>query len=719
MTASLRRALGCAAFIVATLSCTLSLAAQSSLDGPPFSADPKSLLADARKVDAKDFNIVYLLDEATITFESDGRVKSVLRQIDYIATADGVDGAGTASASWAPWYDEKPTIAARVITKDGVVHTLDPKAITEATADKEPDMFSDQRVVRAPLPGVAEGAIIEKVITLEGRSPIAGAGKYGLFLFGSSVPFERQRLVLDTAASVVPRIVNKAGFEPRTTEQNGRKRIVFEKGHTDAFDDDEQYLPADELTLPYVAYATGTSWHDIARNYSAIVDKQIAVDGDLKSIVTSAVGTATDRAAIIAKLLDMIEKDVRYAGVEVGDGSIVPRPPKSVLQKKYGDCKDKATLLVALLRTAGIPAHVALLDAGYGFDTVAELPGADHFNHAIVAVDAVGDAPILWIDPTDEFARPGQLPAEDQGRMALIATEETAALTRTPEASSSANRYIQTRTFTLPEEGKAHVTEVSEGTWAEDATLRRNCATTAKKEYRESLEKSAASYYVAPKLDSYEAGEPHDFAKPFHLTLQVSKSKSGIVTSGNADVLIPTYDIVSMLPSFLRNYEEKTTEAKAAKPEKPRHHDFLIPLPSTQEWRYRIIPAPGFVARTLPHNETTKLGTNTLTTEYAADHEGAVVATLVFDSGKRRLTPSELEETRVAVSKLARSEGVHIGFEAIGQTKLNAGDIGAALAEFRKLAVLHPKEAQHHIELARALLAGASAEQRATRRSAP
>jgi tetratricopeptide (TPR) repeat protein/transglutaminase-like putative cysteine protease len=702
MTASFRQALACIASVLAVLFCA-PLFAQSAIDGAPFSADPKALLAAAHKIEAKDQNIVYLLDEASITFEANGRTKSVYRVIEYVVTADGVDDAGTATAWWAPWYDDKPVITARVITKDGAVHTLDPKAITEATAEEEQDIFSDQRVLRAPLPGVAGGAVVERVITMEGRSPIAGGGKYGLFLFGSVIPIEHQRLVLDAGAAAAPRVVNKSGFEPHTSEENGRKRIVFEKGHTDAFDDDEDSLPSDELGVPYVAYANGSSWHDIAANYSAIVDEQIAADGDLKSVVASAIGSTTDRAGIIAKLLDVIDKNVRYAGVEVGDGSIVPRPPNSVLQKKYGDCKDKATLLVAMLRTAGLPAHVVLLDAGNGFDTIEDLAGVDHFNHAIVVVD--GEQP-LWIDPTDEFARPGQLPSQDQGRMALIAADATTALTRTPEVPSAATRYIQTRTFTLPEEGKAHVAEVSEATGSEDAILRRACASSSKKDYLKSLEKSATDYYAAPKLDSYETGEPHDFTKPYRLSLQISKSKSGIVTAGDGDVLVPTYDIVSFLPLELRDYEEKTAEAKAAKPEKKRVHDFVLARPLTQEWRYRIVPAAGFVARTLPQNETTKLGTATLTSEYSLGTDGAVSANFTLDSGKRRLTPAEFEETRAAVSKLAHHAGVHIGFNAIGQAKLNAGDIGAALTEFRKLAVLHPKEAQHHIELARALLAG-------------
>src|SRR3954470_11536875 len=100
MTASLRRAFARVAFFVITLACSTPLLAQTAIDGPPFSADPAALLAAGKKVDAKDLNVVYLLDEQTVSFEADGRAKTVFRLIEYVVTADGVDGAGTAIAWW-------------------------------------------------------------------------------------------------------------------------------------------------------------------------------------------------------------------------------------------------------------------------------------------------------------------------------------------------------------------------------------------------------------------------------------------------------------------------------------------------------------------------------------------------------------------------------------------------------------------------------------------
>ncbi|HEX3107757.1 MAG TPA: hypothetical protein VHU41_01600, partial [Thermoanaerobaculia bacterium] len=288
----------------------------------------------------------------------------------------------------------------------------------------------------------------------------------------------------------------------------------------------------------------------------------------------------------------------------------------------------------------------------------------------------------------------------------LIAAPGTAALTRTPEAPSSANRYTETRTFKLPEEGKAEITEVTSGSWREDASLRREYASSDKKAYHDSMEKYEIDYFATTKIDALDAGDPHDFTKPFTVTVKMLKARSGVVAGGEADVLIPTYTLPGMFPEILRNYQPKSAAAENAKPEKKRVHDFYFARPLTREWVYRIVPATGFQPQTLPKSESTKLGTITLTKNFSQEPDGTVVAKLTLDSGKRRITPAEFDETRIAASALARTDGIHVRFESTGQAKLTAGDIGGSLVEFRKMAALHPKEAQHHIELARALLAG-------------
>ncbi len=362
------------------------LLAADPWDAPPFSADPKALVAAANAVSAGKADLLLLLDESAHSVEADGRIRTRSHLVYRVVTAKGVEMLDSTSASWQPWYDERPEIRARVVGADGSVHTLDPKAVTEASAEYERSIFSDDRILHAPLPGVAAGSVVEIVTEELGKSVIPGAGQSSIFSFASSIPEERMRLTLEgPAGSFAPHIVNKAGIEPRTVEKEGRRQIIFERGHADAIDFDEDHLASDELPYPYVAFSTGTTWADLARGYAEIVDRQIAA-ADVREIAAAATRGATKREEIVDRLLAHVEANVHYAGVEVGDGSIVPRVPTGVLKNKYGDCKDKATLLVALLRAAGLPAHVALLFAGHNFDVLNELPAMNRFNHAIVVV---------------------------------------------------------------------------------------------------------------------------------------------------------------------------------------------------------------------------------------------------------------------------------------------------------------------------------------------
>lgn len=680
-------------------------AAEQPWDAAPFSAEPKAMLAAAEAVPAGDAEVVVLLDEMQYIFGPDGRSTSHWRLVFRVLDDSAVENWATVETEWAPWYHDRPDIAARVIGKDGSVHTLDAKAITESAArDESPDIFTDNRLLRAPLPGMATGAVIEQVITYRDHNPLFETGTAGRMKFGRFAPVETTRLVIDAPAELPIRYVNKSSprIEPLKTESDGRQRVVFASGRIEPLEDLEWNLPYDESNVPYVAFSTGTSWQVAAQRYFEIVEKQLGDPAAVQGFLRSAIGKTTDPREIVKKSLAAIQKNIRYAGMEVGEGSIVPRTPKEVLALKYGDCKDKATLLVAMLRVAGIPAQVALLNAGTDLDIDAELPGLSRFNHVIVRVG--GDDP-FWVDPTDEYSPVGVLPVSDQDRLVLIADAATTDLVRTPASESTANVTRETRTFLLADEGKSAVTEVTEATGAHESSLRRFAAMSDKKDYREAMETYVKDAYDAKALKDLSLTNPRDLSKPFRLTLEVAEAGRGSTGDIDAAVAIFPSSLVDALPWSLRFMPDDEDE-----PETPRTRDFVLTTPYVKEFQYRIVPPPGYVARTLPPSETRELGTATLETKYEVAGDGAVMATLRFDSGKRRLTPAEMLVTRKAVSAVVESNAIIIGFDSVGWSALNAGDIGAAIAEFRRLAALHPKEARHHVQVGRAYLVGGMGE---------
>ncbi|HYM59270.1 MAG TPA: DUF3857 domain-containing protein [Thermoanaerobaculia bacterium] len=700
-------------FLVLFISVPL-LAAGKPWDGAPFSSDPKVLLEAAQAVPAKDDDVVVLLDEGHFVFDAQGRVTSTRRMVYRVVNEAGVEDWSSIEAPWSPWFQERPTVQARVVTAEGAVHMLDPKSfgLTQTDDESGGDIFDDTRIVHGPLPAVAPGSVIEQVVTYRERNPMYDAGTIQRFDIGKYVPVQATRVTIDYPSSLTLHLVNHTSPEvtPVRTETDGVIHLVFEIGLLPKIELYEWNLPSDLSLSQSVSFSTGKSWQEVARRYSEIVDKQIGEP--LGAPVKTAAGDAKEPRAIATRLLAAVQRDVRYAGVEFGDGSIIPRTPRETLSHKYGDCKDKATLLVAMLREAGVAAHVALLESGYGRDVRPELPGMGSFNHAIVVTDA---EPRIWIDPTDEFARAGELPSQDQGRQALVASPSTTALLLTPVSDAPVNRTVETREFTLAEDGKARVVETTVAAGDEERSMRRGYATSETKQVRERLESYVKGAYLAKSLGTIDLGDAHNLAKPFQVRIEAIEAGRGITADGEAAVGIFPSALANELPPALQNYKADDPDATAEEKEKvakrKRVHDFVFATPYVWEWHYRIQPPPGFVPRKLPESTTVKMGTTTLTESLKVGADGVILADFTFDSGPRRITAKQYEETRRAVQELRDQKAMLIYFDQTAKLRLDAGEVGQALAEYRKLVTLHPKEALHHIDIAKALLAGGLGEE--------
>ena len=677
-------------------------------DGAPFASDPKELLAAAEAVKPQkaDDGVIVLLDEATVTFDAQGRSTRVERLIYRILNDSGVEGWDTIETAWSPWYHEKPAVDARVITRDGSVHRLDPRSFGTDDAVDEPLMFTDTRILSGPLPAVAPGSIIEQLVTYKERNPLSDAGVAARHQFGRWVETRQSRLTLDYPTALGVRLVNrtKPEIQPRQSESAERTTLVFEAGPRKAIEIREWNLPSDVTTFSYVAWSTGKSWQDVATRYAKIIDEKIGDGSAVAKMTAAAVGNAKEPREIAARILAAVEKQIRYAGVEFGEGSIIPRTPAETLKNKYGDCKDKATLLVAMLRQAGVKANVVLLRAGAGFDVEPDLPGLGHFNHVIVLTE--GPDPI-WIDPTDEFARAGELPDSDQGRLVLVAKSDTTELVRTPLAESTANVTIERREFRLVEDGKAFITETTEYAGSDERSTRRYYTTTDRKELGDGLKTYAENAYLAKKLAKWETTETRDLTKPFRIHIEMDEAGRGITGGGEAGVGIFLSRLVGDMPAELQHDPETDDEDTPEEDRyKPREHDYVFSKPYMLDIRYRIVPPPGYVARNLPKPETVKLSTATLTKNFTVQDDGVVLADFKLDSGPRRITASQFEALRREVVKLNKQPALLLYFDQLGKRYLDAGEVGKAVAEYRRISELHPKEALHHAEIARALLAG-------------
>lgn len=196
------------------------------------------------------------------------------------------------------------------------------------------------------------------------------------------------------------------------------------------------------------------SWKDVSVWLTQLNDPQAAPDENIvakvRQIIASA-GREFDRIQAIGRYV----QGIQYISIQTGlgrGGGYRPRTASHVFTKSYGDCKDKATLMRAMLKVIGIESYPVAIYAGDVNYVRPEWPSPQQFNHVIVAISVKDDvdAPsivnhpslgrLLLFDPTDEHTALGDIPEEEQGSLALLIAGDRGDLFRVPAISSESNR---------------------------------------------------------------------------------------------------------------------------------------------------------------------------------------------------------------------------------------------------------------------------------------
>jgi hypothetical protein len=141
-----------------------------------FSSDPKSVLEAADKIPNPDGADLYMLEsQYSARVDTEGRVFRKSRFVLRIVTDGGAQQIAQYSQAYLAWRQDKPELRVRVITLDGQPHMLEPATITESGIPNQiQGLFSDTKVLAAPLPAVAKGEVVEFEVVLNDRDPFSG-----------------------------------------------------------------------------------------------------------------------------------------------------------------------------------------------------------------------------------------------------------------------------------------------------------------------------------------------------------------------------------------------------------------------------------------------------------------------------------------------------------------------------------------------------------------
>ncbi|HTS34893.1 MAG TPA: DUF3857 and transglutaminase domain-containing protein [Candidatus Solibacter sp.] len=232
-------------------------------------------------------------------------------------------------------------------------------------------------------------------------------------------------------------------------------------------------------------------WNDLGNWVNQLLAGRLEPSPEVKQQVATLTAGKPDQLEKMKAIAQFVQHDIRYVAIELGIGGWQPHPAPEVFSHRYGDCKDKATLVRTMLHEIGIESFHVAINNRRGVVTRQTPAHNFGFNHAIVAIrlpDGVNDASLvavlqhpklgrlLYFDPTDEITPFGQIDGELQDNYALLVTPTGGELLALPMQPSSMNSIERTAKLTLDASGtlKGDVKETRLGgrAWSERWSLR-------------------------------------------------------------------------------------------------------------------------------------------------------------------------------------------------------------------------------------------------------
>jgi tetratricopeptide (TPR) repeat protein len=215
----------------------------------------------------------------------------------------------------------------------------------------------------------------------------------------------------------------------------------------------EDNMPGITETAPYLHVSTYRTWEDVGRWWWGLIRDQLYADESLRRVVQGLVRDAPDTRTKVQRIYHWVIRNTRYVGLEFGIHGFLPYRVPLVVQRGFGDCKDKASLIYTMLREAGIDARLVLVRTRQN-GAISDQPASlSVFDHAIAYVPELD----LFLDGTAEYSGTTEFPPMDQGVTVLVVGPNGAELRRTPVLPASANRRSRDITIDLRPDGSGNI----------------------------------------------------------------------------------------------------------------------------------------------------------------------------------------------------------------------------------------------------------------------
>jgi cellulose synthase operon protein C len=554
-----------------------------------------------------------------------------VQQLYLVGTDSALETHRVSTIRYSPSSEELRVVHARAWKPNGLV--LDAQELgAREDSDAPGSMYYDMTLEQFRFSGLEKGDVVELEYSLVPRRRSAPYNGYfgELVLFAGRGPelLKRYVLIAPAAQKIFAHAekVNPASVSAR----DGAQVFLWESREVPALPR-EPRSPGVTETSPYVHVSTMGDWKQLGSWYADLIRPQFALDQSLNdelSRITN--GLQADKEKIRA-IQEFVLRSTHYVALEFGIYSYKPYPVTQIYARRFGDCKDKASLMIALLRAAGIEAEIALVRTRSLGDVAAEPASIAVFNHAIVYVPKYD----LWLDGTAEYAG-RELPLEDQGAFSLTVSLGGAAQIRHIPMSRVADNY--TRHVIRGELSAQGVIQFSGSTTTrgEDAPgLRHDLA--VREQQLDTFRRDLAEVFPNVQVDSVAVHGAEV------LSSSVSVEFQGALNS-------PQYKrVVSLSSSWMpRSYVTALANSST------RTQDVVLPSPWTTEEEIHIALPQGAEVVSLPRDQNISSAFGALRLHYKKSGSEVIIQSHVqFE--KARVTAAEYPAFRQFCAQAERS----------------------------------------------------------------
>jgi len=447
--------------------------------------------AAARKPETYDKKVpaVVLVDESTVTVGEDGRTTTVATYAVRILNREGRHEA-IARESYATDTGKVKEFKAWLIRPSGAVKKYGKDETLDSIADAD-DVYDETRLKTISAGNDAEpGSVFGYQTTTESRPFF----NQSIWYFQGTLPVLSSRLTVVVPGSWRASAVT-FNHDEVTPTVNGNS-YTWEVQNL-PFIEDEPGMPGSTSVQPRLAVKYGPAddaahgiglgdykkWSDVSSWYTDLSDPQVTLDDNIAVKARELTANAKTEFEKIQAIGQYVQK-IHYISIQIGVGRFRPHAATQVFAKSYGDCKDKANLMRAMLKALHITAYPVLIFSGDRDHVREEWVSPGQFNHCIVAIKVSGEtqAPtiitlpelgrLLIFDATDEDTPVGDLPDHEQGSWAVVAAGNLGNLVRMPITPPESNRMDRQTEVTLQPDGSISST-VSESSTGQTAVKER------------------------------------------------------------------------------------------------------------------------------------------------------------------------------------------------------------------------------------------------------